>query len=264
MKLQYLGTAAAEGFPAVFCNCAACQKARLDLSTELRTRSQMLIDGKLLVDFPSESYIHAMRFQVDLSAVEALLVTHSHTDHFYAQEFVNRGYKFAEKLVSPTLDIFGNDEVLSVYHEGTYREMRESVSASIKLHVVRPFCRFSLGGYDILTLPANHSRREEALLYSISHEGKTVLYLNDTGPLSEECYMFLAQNHVVADLVSFDCTFADSTEQHSARHMSFIDNVQVQNKLLQYKIVRHNTKYYVTHFSHNKRHSRYQNCPQQC
>ena len=28
MKFQYLGTAAAEDFPAVFCNCEYCQKAR--------------------------------------------------------------------------------------------------------------------------------------------------------------------------------------------------------------------------------------------
>ena len=28
MKLTYLGTAAAEGLPALFCNCEFCQKAR--------------------------------------------------------------------------------------------------------------------------------------------------------------------------------------------------------------------------------------------
>ena len=28
MKLQYLGTAAAEGWPALFCNCSACIKAK--------------------------------------------------------------------------------------------------------------------------------------------------------------------------------------------------------------------------------------------
>lgn len=100
MKIRYLGTAAAEGFPAVFCNCAACKAARKDIGRELRTRSQMLVNEDLLIDFPPESYYHAMRFGVDLSAVRTLLVTHSHTDHFYAQEFVNRGYKFAEGMAS--------------------------------------------------------------------------------------------------------------------------------------------------------------------
>ena len=93
MRIRYLGTAAAEGFPAVFCNCAACKMAR-ELG-ELRTRSQALIDETLLVDLPPETYYHTVRFGIDLSAVSHLLVTHSHTDHFYAQELVNRGYKFA-------------------------------------------------------------------------------------------------------------------------------------------------------------------------
>ncbi len=30
MKLQYLGTAAAEGIPALFCNCPVCTAARRD------------------------------------------------------------------------------------------------------------------------------------------------------------------------------------------------------------------------------------------
>jgi phosphoribosyl 1,2-cyclic phosphodiesterase len=28
MKLNFLGTAAAEGFPAIFCNCEYCKEAR--------------------------------------------------------------------------------------------------------------------------------------------------------------------------------------------------------------------------------------------
>ena len=124
MEIRYLGTAAAEGFPAAFCNCDHCRAARADLAREWRTRSQMLIDGRLLIDFPPDSYMHAVRGGVDLSAVRTLLVTHSHTDHFYAEEFVNRGYKFAEGMASPTLDLYGNAEVLAVYREGTRREMR--------------------------------------------------------------------------------------------------------------------------------------------
>ena len=63
MRIRYLGTAAAEGFPAVFCNCAACKMAR-ELG-ELRTRSQALIDETLLVDLPPETYYHTVRFGID-------------------------------------------------------------------------------------------------------------------------------------------------------------------------------------------------------
>ena len=251
MKIQYLGTAAAEGFPAAFCNCKACTEARKDIGRELRTRSQLLINDDLLIDFPPESYYHAMRFAVDLSAVRTLLVTHSHTDHFYAQEFVNRGYKFAEGMKGERLDIYGNSEVLSVYEEGTRREMREVVRENICLHLVRPFDTFTAAGYEIFVLPAHHTPKEEALLYGIRKGGKSMLYLNDTGAVSDESLLFLADKGFQADFVSMDCTFADDAGPHSDRHMGFIEDEILRDKLLQNRLVSQNAKYYVTHFSHN-------------
>ena len=248
MKLQYLGTAAAEGFPAVFCNCEHCRAAARDLAREWRSRSQALIDGRLLVDFPPDSYAHALRFGVDLSAVRHLLVTHSHTDHFYAQEFVNRGYKFAAGMKEPRLDIYGNEEVFSVYRESTRREMRAEVGENIAFHVLHPWQKFTAGGYEVLTLPAVHTAGEEALLFCIRAD-KTVLYLNDTAPFSEEVYAFLQAEGVRADLVSMDCTQLDRAA--SKRHMNLQDNVSVRQKLLEYGICGSYTKYYVTHFSHN-------------
>lgn len=251
MKIQYLGTAAAEGFPAVFCNCGACTRARADLPAQLRTRSQMLIDGTLLVDFPPDTYMHTLRFGFDLSAVRTLLVTHSHTDHFYAQEFVNRGYKFAQGMRAEGLDLFANKEVLSVFAEGTRREMRQEVSEHIRLHAVRPFERFMAGEYEIIALPAEHTPQEEALIYCISRGGKSLLYCNDTGLLDEKCYAFLAECGVQLDAVSFDCTFADTAGPHSSRHMGFAENDIVCEKLAIYGIISPDAKYYVTHFSHN-------------
>src|SRR5699024_7123072 len=50
MKLTYLGTAAAEGFPALFCNCPACREAARLGGRNIRTRSQALINRDLLLD----------------------------------------------------------------------------------------------------------------------------------------------------------------------------------------------------------------------
>ena len=251
MKIRYLGTAAAEGFPAAFCNCTACRAARRDISRELRTRSQMLVDEDLLIDFPPESYIHAMRFGVDLSAVRTLLVTHSHTDHFYAQEFVNRGYKFAEGMANEYLDIYGNSEVLAVYEESTRREMRDSVRTKIRMHCIRPFDMFQADEYEIFVLPAHHTPKEEALLYGIRKGDRALLYLNDTGAVSDECLQFLYEKGFKANFISLDCTFADDTGPHSDRHMGFDGNEALREKLIKYRLVSTNAKYYVTHFSHN-------------
>ena len=55
MKLLYLGTAAAEGIPAAFCSCPVCTNARRQKGRELRSRSQVLLDGELLT-------FHRIRF----------------------------------------------------------------------------------------------------------------------------------------------------------------------------------------------------------
>ena len=251
MRIQYLGTAAAEGFPAAFCNCNSCREARKNIDFELRTRSQMIVDGRLLFDFPPESYYHAMRFGLDLSAVRTLLVTHSHTDHFYAQEFVNRGYKFAADMKSESLDIYGNAEVMSVFEEGVRREMRDSVREKIRLRLVHPFEHFFADGYEVFVLPAHHTPKEEALLYGIRKGGKALLYLNDTGAVSDESLQFLREHDFCADLVSMDCTLADDMRPHTDRHMGFAENERLREKLIKNSVSAQDAKYYVTHFSHN-------------
>lgn len=251
MKIEYLGTGAAEGFPAMFCNCEHCRRARTDLQREMRTRSQAIVDGELLIDFPPESYLHAMRGGLDFSAVRYLLVTHSHTDHFYAQELCNRGYRFAYKMAADALDIYGNEEVRSVFEEGIRREVRPAVREGLRFHTVHAFADFKAGEYRVLTLPARHGNKEEALLYCVQKKDKTFLWLNDSGPLYDEIYPFLAEKGIVADLVSFDCTFADEKEPSSERHMNIFQNMQARDKMVEYRLVKADTKYYVTHFSHN-------------
>jgi len=44
MEIQYLGTAAAEGFPALFCDCETCKKARNTGGKDVRTRTQSIVD----------------------------------------------------------------------------------------------------------------------------------------------------------------------------------------------------------------------------
>lgn len=249
MRIQYLGTSAAEGFPAVFCNCAACSRARA--KGEIRTRSQVLIDGDLLVDFPPDTYYHSVYNGVDLSAVSVLLVTHSHTDHFYAQEFVNRGYKFAYEMREKSLAIYGNEAVFEVFNEGIAREIKQEVRGNIRFFVTEPFTRIEAGDYEIHALPAKHTPAERALLYHVRKGEKSILYLNDTGLLHENVYSYLSQNGLKADLVSFDCTLADYNGAHSGRHMNIYENLTVLQRLKEVGTADSRTKCVITHFSHN-------------
>ena len=65
MKLTYLGTAAAEAVPAIFCNCEICKEARKLGGKNVRTRSQALINDDLLLDFPAGTDFPAEEAQND-------------------------------------------------------------------------------------------------------------------------------------------------------------------------------------------------------
>lgn len=95
MKLQYFGTAAAEGWPALFCGCDACRRAREAGGRNIRTRSQALIDDKLLIDFPADTYLHMIHYGLNLNYIDSVIVTHAHEDHFYPKELGNRRSGFA-------------------------------------------------------------------------------------------------------------------------------------------------------------------------
>lgn len=250
MEITFLGTGAAEGVPAMFCNCEYCQNIRKLGLSEYRTRTQVLIDGELSVDFPPEAYVHSLRFGVDLSSLKYLLVTHSHMDHFYAHDFILRGYKYAV-LDEDKLRIFGNEEVEKVFAECTAREMKPEVAARLEFTRIEPYQRLSFGGYTVLTVPAQHSKTEQALLFYIEKNGKGYLHLHDSGIFSDDAILFLKENRARANLVAFDCTFVDKSYGENARHMGIEDNMKIKRMLLNAGVAGEDTMYVVTHFSHN-------------
>ena len=95
MKIQYLGTAAAEGWPGIFCNCKVCKEALRRGGKDIRTRSQAVIDDKILIDLPPDTYLHMLTYGLDMPSIRTMLVTHSHQDHWYPEELMMRREGFA-------------------------------------------------------------------------------------------------------------------------------------------------------------------------
>ncbi len=250
MKIKFLGTGAAEGVPAMFCNCEYCRNIRKLGESEYRTRTQVLIDGVLSIDFPPEAYAHSLKYNFNLTDLKYLLVTHSHMDHFYAHDFILRGYKYAQ-VKEPQLKIYGNAEVLKVFSECTRREMKPTVAPNVSVQKIAPYAEFNAGGYRVLTVPAQHSQEEDCLLYYVERGGKGYLHLYDTGRISDEAFEFLAKNGAKANLVAIDCTFVEYTAGEKSRHMGIEDDMAMKEKLLKAGVIDKNTQIVITHFSHN-------------
>lgn len=244
MKFRYLGTAAAEGFPAVFCNCPHCQEARKRGGKNIRTRSQSMINEDLLIDFPMDTYHHFLTNNIEGDKIKYLLVTHSHRDHFYLEELDNRHGAYAHDM---------RVEVLQVYcGQGAYDKVlsQGAVPANVELHLLEPYKETTVGPYKVTPLPARHYPGDGALFYLIQGE-KTVLYAHDTGYFYEEVFEFLKEKQIVADMISFDCTNVEIPIGDDRTHMGLDNIFRVTERLRENGNVGPHTILIVNHFSHN-------------
>lgn len=250
MKIRFLGTAAAEGVPSVFCECDNCKLIKSLGEKEFRTRAQVMIDDCLSIDFPPDAYLHSLKFGLDYSKLRYIIVTHSHMDHFYAHDFILRGYKFAY-FSSPRLEIYGNGDVEKVFNECIARELKEEVGRNLNFNVIKAYDVFEIGKYKVVALPANHSKSEQALLFYVESDGKGYLHFYDTAQTNDEVFEYLKSRGAHVDAVCFDCTFVEKYGGKGARHMGIEDDMIMKQSLLSLGLADKNTRFIISHFSHN-------------
>ena len=250
MRLTYLGTAAAEGWPALFCRCEHCMRALKAGGRNLRTRSQAMINDDLLIDFPADSFLHMQQNRLDFSAVTTLLITHSHLDHFAPSDLPLRNSAYyAHNLTADHLDLYGNERVLQMLETEQRRRPEEPSPDGLTVHLAQAYRPFRAGRYDVLPLRAYHAMEENALNYAISDGEKTILYLHDTGELFDDVYDCLRERGVRADLVSYDCTYVALPS--GGGHMGLDSCPRVRERLEAIGVSGPDTVSVINHFSHN-------------
>ncbi len=256
MKLKYYGTAAAEGVPALFCECDTCSRAREKGGRNVRTRSQATIDDILLIDFPADTYLHVLMYGLPLHKISTCLITHSHSDHLCPTEFGMRIEGYSHLKDNKPFAVYGTQAVLDVIRSD--REMCNHIdemleAGELELHPVIPFVPFWAEGYKITALNADHKIRlsdEQSVIYMIEKDGKSVLYANDTGLLPRETADYLAKLDICFDLISFDCTNV-LLEWDNRQHMGLTGNCILREQLTDMGRMDGHTKCVVNHFSHN-------------
>ena len=108
MKIEFLGTGAAEGIPALFCKCEICEHARNAGGKNIRMRTGILIDRRLLMDFSPDAFVQSLYRKIDYSGLHALLVTHTHSDHFAVDDLVQRSTCNSRNRTVPVLKVLGS------------------------------------------------------------------------------------------------------------------------------------------------------------
>lgn len=248
MRFKYLGTAAAEGWPAMFCQCEACKKARKAGGKNIRTRSQAVVDDKLLIDFPADTYMHVLYQGLDLANIQHCLITHNHSDHLYPADIEIRGGVFAHLFLERCLTFYGTEGV-GAQIKGTIEQVKFTENRRAAFQTITPFVPFAVDEYTVTPLRADHSAHSDPVIYIIEKGDKKLLYANDTGYFTEETWNYLEKNITGFDFVSLDCTCILIDCKRG--HMGFDTCVTVKERLTDMGCANKNTTFCLHHFSHN-------------
>lgn len=258
MKIQYWGTAAAEGIPGVFCGCDVCKEARKKGGRYIRTRSQILLDDCLLVDFGSDTYTNSLKYGFDMSRLEHVLITHIHLDHFYPAEFLMRKQGYSHNTSAHSLVLHGSEDVgefaLRDWDSRGAEGRRMIENGEVVFDVMKPYESREICGFKVTALPATHGT-PHPYVYMFEKDGKCLLLHNDCGYFKPEVMDWLKENKIKFDFISYECTFATrnatSKTTGETNHLGLPNVAEERKRLIENGNYKETTKESITHFSHN-------------
>lgn len=244
MVLRVLGTAAAEGWPALFCACEACGRARRLGGKQIRRRASYQLGDTIHVDWGPDSYHSMVAFGLDYCALRHLLITHSHWDHWVPQELSWRAPGFSQIPPDSHLMVYGNEHVGQRMEQEMQRPMQD---CALSFRRIEPFEQLDLGEASAVPLPANHVPGQQALMYLLKVGEAEVLIGHDTGWFAEEVWDYLASRQLTTVLV--DCTYGTRDDREG--HMGGAAVVETIQRLEKIGALAPDCRRMATHISHN-------------
>ena len=251
MRIRFLGTAAAEGVPGLGCTCEVCKRARAEKGHNIRTRHQSIIDGELLIDLPPDTFSHFIDNDIYLDRIRNLIVTHVHGDHFRTNEIsmFRRGYNHVDEDWQG-LTVWGSKDVADAM-QTMLSDKSKNYLDKLDYEEMQPYKTYAIGNYTVTPLKAHHGT-ENPFNYIISGDGKSILYLHDTGWPLDETLSFLGTVNKVFDLVTYDCTMGNTKGVTKGFcHMGLEMNVELRKWLEDAGKTDGHTVHVVNHFTHN-------------
>lgn len=252
MKIQFLGTAAAEGQPGLFCNCPTCTHARKFGGKDVRTRSQAIVDDTLLIDFPADTLHHCLMHGIDLTKIYHCLITHTHSDHLCPAELRWRIPGFSNMGEENPFCLYGSEGAMAYAKADVVKAMGEGAEKVLTFTALPYYLKTQVGDYFVTGLRSLHGEGAYPMFYIIENkEGKRLMYAHDTDYFMDEVWEYLEREKPYLSFVSLDCTEANLPWMHYTGHMNLVNNKKVKDRLIEIGCADENTVFCCNHFSHN-------------
>ena len=252
-KITILGSAAAEGIPAMFCNCRVCTEAWKNGGKDRRMRAAYKLNDHVRIDFGPDTFCQELNYQLRSENLKHLFITHSHEDPLYCDLLDYRRPGFSVVAEDNILNIYGNVGVMDAIYTHFAKKRCNFPFYRLNPVEVTAFEPVELPGEDMTFYPmiANHMPTEKPNFYVIRHGKKWLMIANDTGYFCEEDWQFLEKLHVRFAVVITDCT--GGIRDIRDGHMSGKYVIDTKKRLEEMGCVNEETKYFINHFSHNGR-----------
>ncbi len=251
MKFKFLGTAAAEAIPSLWCTCDTCKQARVNGGKDIRRRASYLIDDDTLIDFGPDAHWQSVEFGIDLPNIKRIFFTHPHADHLTPIELLWRRAGYCNMPDQQIMDVYGSHQVackiMEVLSSGGHLYSLEDMK--VAFHNVWHGVEITTDdGITATAIDARHAEGLGALFYAIRRNGKSILVANDTGYPLEHSWELIEK--LKFDMVTIDSTMGFSSTRYSG-HMNVDTVVEFAERLKEKGCLNPGARVFATHFSHN-------------
>ncbi|MBR2426266.1 MAG: hypothetical protein IKB16_05935 [Lentisphaeria bacterium] len=246
MKVQVLGSAAAEGVPGYFCECPICIEARENKGKNLRRRTSYLLDDDTLIDCGPDFARQRDEFHVQTLKLKRIIFTHAHKDHLDIYPFLIRQKRYS--VVHTSLTIIADTAPLERIRKETGCTFEEMF---LREKHIAPGDTVQDEDLTVYAVRAAHPIETTPLNYFLTRNGKTVLFQNDSGWWSDETWKMAAEYDKKADMVILESTTAFGRPDFDAHHLGANATLRFRDRLLELGIIRDNAVCIVNHFSHH-------------
>ena len=201
----------------------------------VRGSTSSLLDGRILIDCGATGLGNLKRFGIPYSAVETLLVTHSHDDHFEPAQVA----ELAAGTKRP-LEVYASPEALAMLPK----------CGTIVPHPLSAGMKFDLGDIAVTVLPANHLTDipgETAFHFCFETPAGNLLYALDGAWMLKAAVWLI--KHLCFDRIILDCTMADAGDWRIFEHTDVGMAVHMMESLRRMGIADEDTRVVLDHLA---------------